>query len=41
MGGAAPAPLWKRLAWMVLIWSGGVLALGVVSLVLRLWLKHR
>jgi hypothetical protein len=33
------APLWKRLAWMALIWSGGVLALGVVSLVLRLWLR--
>jgi uncharacterized protein DUF2474 len=36
----APAPLWKRLAWMALIWSGGVLALGVVSLALRLWLKR-
>jgi hypothetical protein len=35
----SPAPLWKRLAWMVLIWSGSVLVLGLVSLVLRLWLK--
>jgi hypothetical protein len=33
-----PAPLWKRLAWLALIWSAGVLALGVVSLILRLWL---
>jgi hypothetical protein len=36
---AAPGPLWKRLAWMALIWSGSVLALGIVSLVLRLWLR--
>jgi hypothetical protein len=34
----SPAPLWKRLAWLVLIWSGSVLALGLVSLILRLWL---
>jgi hypothetical protein len=34
-----PAPLWKRLAWLVLIWSGSVLALGLVSFILRLWLK--
>jgi len=33
------APLWKRLAWLILIWSASVAALGAVSLVLRLWLK--
>ncbi len=35
------SPLWKRLAWLVLIWSASVAALGVVSLVLGLWLKPR
>ncbi|WP_150548263.1 DUF2474 domain-containing protein [Pseudomonas marincola] len=28
-------PLAKRLAWLVVIWAGSVLALGVVSLLLR------
>jgi hypothetical protein len=31
--------LWKRLAWMIAIWAASVMALGVVSLLLRLWLK--
>ena len=31
--------LWKRLAWMLLIWSASVAALAAVSFVLRLWLK--
>jgi len=31
-------PLWKRLAWMVLIWSASVLALGLVAGAMRLWL---
>ena len=35
------APLWKRLAWMVAIWSASVAALGVVSLALRFWLNAR
>lgn len=29
-------PLWQRLGWLVLIWSGSVLALGLVSYLLRL-----
>jgi hypothetical protein len=33
-----PAPLWKRLVWLALIWSGSVLALALVSLIIRLWL---
>jgi hypothetical protein len=37
---AAPAPLWKRMSWLLLIWSTSVAALGVVSWVLRWWLKH-
>jgi hypothetical protein len=34
------APLWKRLVWLVAIWAASVAALGVVSLLLRLWLKR-
>lgn len=35
---AAPAPLWKRLGWLVLIWAASVLSLGVVAGILRWWL---
>lgn len=31
-------PLWQRIGWMALIWAGSVLALGAVSVMLRLWL---
>lgn len=34
-----PGPLWRRLAWLVIIWLGSVLALGLVAFVLRAWLK--
>jgi hypothetical protein len=27
--------LWRRLAWLVLLWSGSVLALAVVAWLLR------
>src|SRR3546814_12094970 len=30
-----PKPLWKRMTWLVLIWSASVLALGVVAWLLR------
>ncbi len=33
------SPLWKRLAWLVAIWSASVAAMFVVSGLLRLWLK--
>ena len=33
------APLLRRLGWMALIWAMSVCALGVVSLILRWWLK--
>jgi hypothetical protein len=33
------APLWKRVSWLLLIWTASVAALGAVSLVLRWWLK--
>ncbi|MGE6662325.1 DUF2474 domain-containing protein [Pseudomonas sp. NPDC077408] len=32
---ARPKPLWKRMTWLVLIWSASVLALGVVAWLLR------
>jgi hypothetical protein len=32
-------PLWKRLAWMVLIWEASVAALGLVAGILKLWLR--
>lgn len=28
-------PLWKRMTWLVLIWSASVLVLGVVAWLLR------
>ena len=31
-----PAPLWRRLGWLLLLWSASVLALGLVSYGLRL-----
>ena len=34
-----PAPLWKRLAWMVAIWLGSVTVLGAVATVIRWWLS--
>ena len=34
----APGPLWQRLGWMMAIWAGSVLALGVVAMVIRWWL---
>jgi hypothetical protein len=36
---AEQRPLWKRLAWMAVIWSASVAAPAAVSSVLRLWLK--
>ncbi|MBN9148790.1 MULTISPECIES: DUF2474 domain-containing protein [unclassified Nitrobacter] len=33
------SPLWKRLVWMGVIWIASVAALGVVTAVIRLFLK--
>ncbi len=32
-------PLWKRLAWMVAIWTASVVALGLVAAAIRFFLK--
>jgi hypothetical protein len=29
----------RQLGWFVTLWLGGVLAVGVLALVIRLWLK--
>ena len=33
------APLWKRLGWLVLIWAGSVVFLGVIAQIIRFWLR--
>jgi hypothetical protein len=38
LSGAAPGPLWKRLAWFVGLWAAGVAAVGGVALLLRWWI---
>ena len=35
-GGQAPGPLWKRIGWLVLIWTLSVAALGLVAYAIRL-----
>jgi hypothetical protein len=37
--GSMEAPLVKRIGWMALIWAVSVSLLGVVSLLIRWWLK--
>jgi Protein of unknown function (DUF2474) len=37
---APPSPLYKRLLWMLGIWSMSVLALGAVAGLIRLAIKH-
>jgi len=36
----APGPLYKRLLWMLAIWSASVLALGIVAMLIRLAIRH-
>ncbi|CAM3481031.1 MULTISPECIES: DUF2474 domain-containing protein [Yersinia] len=33
---STPAPWWKKLGWLVLIWCGSVLALLAVSMLFRM-----
>lgn len=35
----APIPLWRRLAWLALIWTGSVAALGVVAFAIRAMIR--
>ena len=35
----SPGPLWKRLAWFVALWAAGVLAVGSVAYLIRLWIN--
>jgi hypothetical protein len=34
-----PGTWWQRLGWLALIWAASVAVLGVVSLLIRWWLK--
>jgi hypothetical protein len=36
--GAAKKPLWQRLGWLVVIWSGSVLVLFVFAMLLRMFM---
>jgi hypothetical protein len=33
------APLWKKWAWFVGLWCAGVVTVGAVGMVIRVWLK--
>jgi len=35
MGGEAPAGLFRRLGWFILLWAGGVAALAVAASLLK------
>ena len=35
---APQSPLWKRLAWFVGLWAGGVTAVGAVAYGIKYWL---
>ncbi|NBB13322.1 DUF2474 domain-containing protein [Pseudomonas sp. SLFW] len=36
--GAEKKPLWQRVGWLVVIWSGSVLALFIVATLLRMFM---
>ena len=35
---APQAPLWKRLAWFVGLWAGGVAVVGAIAYGIKYWL---
>jgi hypothetical protein len=35
---AANKPLWKKVGWLIVIWSGSVVALGIAAEVLRMFM---
>jgi hypothetical protein len=38
--GSEEGSRWRRLAWFVGLWAGGVASVGLVGGVIRLWLFH-
>jgi hypothetical protein len=40
LSAAPPGPLYKRLLWMLLIWSASVLALAFVAMLIRFAITH-
>lgn len=38
MAATAPGRWWKRLAWFAALWLAGVVAVGTVAWLLRLWI---
>ena len=34
-----PKPFWQRLLWFVVLWAGGVAAVGMAGLLIRLVLR--
>ncbi len=32
-------PLWKRLAWFLALWAGGVLTVSAVGYAIRFWIS--
>lgn len=34
-----PAPLWKRLVWMMAIWGASVVLLAIVAFIIRVALR--
>lgn len=39
MAGETPAPLGRRLGWLLLLWCGGVAAVAAVALLIRLAMR--
>ena len=40
MSEGPPGPLYKRLLWMLAIWSGSVTALAAVAMLIKFALRH-
>jgi hypothetical protein len=40
LSGGTPAPLYKRLLWMLAIWSASVAALGVLAMGIRFVIRR-
>jgi hypothetical protein len=40
LSGVPPGPLYKRLLWMLVIWSASVVALASVAMLIRFAITH-